>query len=174
MPTITIQPKSLVYKSSGFTNYARMWDGNLDTYSLHSSTSYGYFGISLSQIPAGASITNVKYRAYDYRSGSSDNILRARLGYVNGSTRTNVTSAVSFECPPYHEKTEVSATQAVTSSQSSTLLSAASPFVAISLAATGSHEIYEFYIDITYSLPSYTVSTAVSPTGVGEISGGYI
>lgn len=173
MATITIQPTTLVYRASGniFANYQNMWDGDMETCQIMTSTSAGYFRFSLAALPAGSVITKIRYRAALNRGGGQSAVPRASVGYGDASSRTDVTSYVSFPATSYHEKVEAYVDQTITESQSAQLLTN-DPLVRLSMASSGTTECYEFWLDITYTPPSYAVTLAADPQDGGTVSGG--
>lgn len=171
MATITIQPTGFVYQeSSTVSTPSRLWDGNLDTAATLNRTSACYLRISLSALPNGSVITKIRYRAILDRHGDQKAIPRASVGYGNASSRTNVTSYVSFPVTGYNTKEEAYVDQTITETQSEQLLGN-NPLLRISLASTGTTDCYEFWLDITYTPPSYALTLTANPQDGGLVSG---
>ena len=148
---LTIQPYKLVNRNSGtWTDYEKMYDEDEMTSCKNAST-YGItLGIDLSQIPHNHVITNITARVLYQRKGSRTD--RPRIRFSTWVNNENVFTLWDeyLSVGSHNTKEWVTASAAVDTNTSATLMNATEPCIVFNSNSTEHSPVYEIYLDITH------------------------
>ena len=169
--TVTLRPTALFKRqsSSYWTNYARAYDGDEDTYSDNCGYQSTDFKVDLSSIPANAIIKSGYIRVLYYRSGGTSDIPRCGFTYYAGTTTGSAHTSLSFEfCggTTYRSKEWTSTPVfSFTEAQQTAWRNAGTTCISC-MGSTG--RVYEIQFVLTYEEPSKIF------VGGSQVSGVYV
>lgn len=180
--TITMRPTATISTGSGWSNPSNVYDNNKSTYAQRttsgkSSTSFGNFS---PKIPENATVDEVRYYARYYANNSRGYLkvsLTAPTGksggsghYLNGASQTSAIDGLIRTAGSYMEGELLTKTGCKNAAEFLNGLTVTFEMGSTSSSLSSTVRLYEFWIEVDYTLSPYTVSFNGNGATSGSVS----